>query len=182
MTKSQNTKNEQHCIKQNEKIFIQNDLSLTELWQKGELPSGWYWVECSRAEGIYAYTAEYLNNMYRPINSERIIERVPTYDEWQAKLEENAQLKKQINHLLRTQARQFVDNQKLQVKAEKAKDVVNFDMARQIILLKELMKETKTAISSALNFLACSDRISETECNEQLAFDVLRKALEDLEK
>lgn len=48
--------------------------------------------------------------------------------------------------------------------------------------LKELLNETKTAISSALNFLACSDRISETECNEQLAFDVLRKALEDLEK
>ena len=40
----------------------------------------------------------------------------------------------------------------------------------------------KEAISSALNFLACVDRISETECNEQLAFDVLRKALEELEK
>ena len=54
---------------------------------------------------------------------------------------ENAQLKKQINHILRTQARQFVDNQKLQVKAEKAKDVVNIDTARQIKQLKELLKE-----------------------------------------
>ena len=54
---------------------------------------------------------------------------------------ENEQLKKQINHLLRTQARQFVDNQKLQVKAEKAKDVVNIDTARQIKQLKELLKE-----------------------------------------
>lgn len=40
----------------------------------------------------------------------------------------------------------------------------------------------KEAVSSALNFLACADRISETECNEQLAFDALRKALEELEK
>ena len=57
---------------------------LTELWQKGELPAGWYWVEGSRAEGIYAYAAEYLNNMYRPRNRERIIEKVPSYEEWQA--------------------------------------------------------------------------------------------------
>ena len=56
---------------------------LTEQWKKGELPAGWYWVEGSRAEGIYAYTAEYLNNMYRPRNGERIIEQVPSYDEWQ---------------------------------------------------------------------------------------------------
>lgn len=48
--------------------------------------------------------------------------------------------------------------------------------------LEKQLKETKSAISSALNFLACVDRISETECNEQLAFDVLRKALEELEK
>lgn len=56
--------------------------NLTEQWKKGELPSGWYWVEGSRAEGIYAYTAEYLNNMYRPRNSERIVEQVPSYEEW----------------------------------------------------------------------------------------------------
>ena len=54
---------------------------------------------------------------------------------------ENDKLKEQINHLSRTQARQFVDNQKLQVKAEKAKDVVNIDTARQIIQLKEILKE-----------------------------------------
>jgi hypothetical protein len=56
---------------------------------------------------------------------------------------QNAQLKEQINHLLKTQARQFVDNQKLQVKAEKAKDVINIDTARQIKQLKELLKEVK---------------------------------------
>lgn len=62
---------------------------------------------------------------------------VPSYNEWKAKNEENERLKKQINHLSKTQARQFVDNQKLQVKAEKAKDVVNIDTARQIKQLKE---------------------------------------------
>ena len=58
----------------------------------------------------------------------------------------------------------------------------NIKLVEQNSQLKEMLKETKTAISSALNFLACADRISETECNEQLAFDVLRKALEELEK
>ena len=59
---------------------------------------------------------------------------------------ENAQLKKQINHLLKTQARQFVDNQKLQIKAEKAKDVVNIDTARQIKQLKELLKDARNVL------------------------------------
>jgi hypothetical protein len=57
--------------------------NLTEQWKKGELPEGWYYVKGNRAEGIYAYTAEYLNNMYRPRNGEKIIEQVPSYDEWQ---------------------------------------------------------------------------------------------------
>ena len=55
---------------------------LTEQWKKGELPSGWYWVEGCRNKEIYAYTAEYLNHMYRPKNSDRIIEQVPSYDEY----------------------------------------------------------------------------------------------------
>ena len=57
---------------------------LTDKWKKGELPEGWYYVKGNRAESIYAYTAEYLNNMYRPRNGEKIIEQVPSYDEWKA--------------------------------------------------------------------------------------------------
>lgn len=57
---------------------------LTEKWKKGELPCGWYWVESSISEGIYAYTAENLNNMYRPRNGEKVLAPVPSYDEWQA--------------------------------------------------------------------------------------------------
>ena len=78
MTKSQNTKNEQ------QKDLCITSEQLTEQWKKGELPNGWYWVKGIKAEGIYAYTAEYLNNMYRPINGEIIIEQVPSYEEWQA--------------------------------------------------------------------------------------------------
>ena len=52
----------------------------------------------------------------------------------------NAELNKTILHLSRTQAKQFMDNQNLQVAAEKAKDVVNLDTARQIKRLKELLK------------------------------------------
>ena len=73
--------------------------NLTDKWKKGELPNGWYWVEGSRAEGIYAYTAEYLNNMYRPRNGEKIIEQVPSYDEWQAKQEENTKLKELLKEV-----------------------------------------------------------------------------------
>ena len=96
MTKSQNTKNEQ------QKDLCITSEQLTEQWKKGELPNGWYWVKGIKAEGIYAYTAEYLNNMYRPINGEIIIEQVPSYEEWQASetsiaynelLEENTKLK-----------------------------------------------------------------------------------------
>ena len=76
MTKSQNTKNEQ------QKDLCITSEQLTEQWKKGELPEGWYYVKGSKSEGIYAYTAEYLNNMYRPRNGEIIIEQVPSYEEW----------------------------------------------------------------------------------------------------
>ena len=88
---------------------------LTEQWKKGELPSGWYWVKGCRDKGIYAYTCEYLNHMYRPNNSDRIIERVPSYDEWVEKTkslkvfaeayckekQQNAELKELLKEVLR---------------------------------------------------------------------------------
>ena len=103
MTKSQNTKNEQ------QKYLCITSEQLTEQWKKGELPNGWYWVKGIKSEGIYAYTAEYLNNMYRPINGEIIIEQVPSYEEWQASetsiaynelLEENTKLKELLKECI----------------------------------------------------------------------------------
>ena len=79
MTKSQNTKNEQ------QKDLCITSEQLTEQWKDGKLPAGWYWVKGSRTKGTYAYTAEYLNNTYRPINGESVLEKVPSYDEWKEK-------------------------------------------------------------------------------------------------
>ena len=70
-------------LQKTENVGNENSQDLTQQWKKGELPNGWYWVKGIRAEGIYAYTAEYLNNMYRPRNGERIIEQVPSYEQWQ---------------------------------------------------------------------------------------------------
>ena len=131
---------------------------LTEQWKKGKLPEGWYWVDYYSVDG--AVMLEYIpqHNGFGYEEKElvqAVLAEVPDYVEWRNMvncaceeheankrlIEENAQLKEQINHLLKTQARQFVDNQKLQVKAEKAKDVVNIDTARQIKQLKELLGE-----------------------------------------
>ena len=121
---------------------------LTEQWKKGELLEEFYYVKCDWSDEV---EIRYVHNGVD--DWKEIVAEVPDYVEWRNMvncaceehesnhrlLEENAQLKEQINHLLKTQARQFVDNQKLQVKAEKAKDVVNIDTARQIKQLKELL-------------------------------------------
>ena len=100
MTKSQNTKNEQQ-----KELCITSE-QLTEQWKKGELPKGWYYVKGSKSEGIYAYTAEYLNNMYRPINGEIIIEQVPSYEEWQASY--NCMLENEVLRLKNAQLKELL--------------------------------------------------------------------------
>ena len=100
MTKSQNTKNEQ------QKDLCITSEQLTEQWKKGELPNGWYWVKGIKSEGIYAYTAEYLNNMYRPINGEIIIEQVPSYEEWQVSY--NCMLENEVLRLKNAQLKELL--------------------------------------------------------------------------
>ena len=100
MTKSQNTKNEQ------QKDLCITSEQLTEQWKKGELPNGWYWVKGIKSEGIYAYTAKYLNNMYRPINGEIIIEQVPSYEEWQASY--NCMLENEVLRLKNAQLKELL--------------------------------------------------------------------------
>ena len=100
MTKSQNTKNEQ------QKDLCITSEQLTEQWKQGELPNGWYWVKGIKSEGIYAYTAEYLNNMYRPRNGEIIIEQVPSYEEWQASY--NCMLENEVLRLKNAQLKELL--------------------------------------------------------------------------
>ena len=112
MTNSQNTKNEKDCIKQNEKSFIQKDLSLTELWQKGELPEGHYYVK--DGENLIAeYLDGYFYNNGEPMTSfsggvDEVLAPVPSYEEWKQMnkwceefnalnlVKENEKLKKQL--------------------------------------------------------------------------------------
>ena len=100
MNKSQSTKNEQ------QKDLCITSEQLTEQWKKGKLPNGWYWVKGIKSEGIYAYTAEYLNNMYRPINGEIIIEQVPSYEEWQASY--NCMLENEVLRLKNAQLKELL--------------------------------------------------------------------------
>lgn len=135
---------------------------LTQDWKDGKLSAGWYYVKFPDTEveicGFYKLS---VFRLCADTNEIKILAEVPDYTAWQnmwntadmehkannklledvERLEkENKELKKQVNHLSKTQARQFVDNQKLQVKAEKAKDVVDIEAARKI---KELERELK---------------------------------------
>ena len=47
---------------------------------------------------------------------------------------------------------------------------------------KKQLGRCRYAIRSALNLLSCPDRISETECNEQLAFNELMECLKEIDK
>ena len=94
MTKSQNTKNEQ------QKDLCITSEQLTEQWKKGELPYGRYYVELAyngnsiiMAEYWWDKTLTLDDHEYSREEVKRILAPVPSYEEWQAKLEENAQLK-----------------------------------------------------------------------------------------
>lgn len=140
---------------------------LTQDWKDGKLKTGMYYVGYN--DGRYGranliLTPDFygfFNNCSLNDEVAEVLAEVPDYPVWQnlwniadmehkannklledvERLEkENKELKRQVNHLSKTQARQFVDNQKLQVKAEKAKDVVDIEAARKI---KELERELK---------------------------------------
>ena len=128
MTKSQNTKNEQ------QKDLCITSEQLTEQWRKGELPNGWYWVKGIIAEGIYAYTAEYLNNMYRPRNGEIIIEQVPSYEEWQASEKYN----KHLEEVIKTYERK--DKQATET------SIAYNELLEENTKLKELLRECRPAL------------------------------------
>ena len=137
MTKSQNTKNEQ------QKDLCITSEQLTEKWKKGELPNGWYWVKGIRAEGIYAYTAEYLNNMYRPRNGEIIIEQVPSYEEWQASEKYN----KHLEEVIKTYERK--DKQATET------SIAYNELLEENTKLKELLEECRHIIGIEKDFATC---------------------------
>ena len=129
MTESQNTKDEQ-----------QNDLcitseQLTEKWKKGELPKE---TECYvRVNGdIYLGSIQYKNGCHnkklpyvKSFNGqfitkyvEEVLAEVPSYEQWQAKIEENTALKEQLYKFVES-------NQSLrkQLDEEKAKNRIDYN-------------------------------------------------------
>ena len=135
MTKSQNTKNEQ------QKDLCITSEQLTEQWKKGELPCGWYWVESSREEGIYAYTAEYLNNMYRPINGEKVLAPVPSYDEWQASY--NCMLENEVLRLKNAQLKELLEECRHIIGIEKDFATCHFEEYTLVELLTKINEVLK---------------------------------------
>ena len=125
---------------------------LTKDWKDGKLSAGWYWVKGSRTKGIYAYTAEYMNNTYRPINGESVLAPVPTFEEWQASEKYNKYLEEKIK-IYERKDKQATDNELLEenTKLKERNDSLNnrdINLCRiangirdENFSLKELMKE-----------------------------------------
>ncbi len=133
---------------------------LTQDWKKGELPNGWYWVKGSRTKGIYAYTAEYLNNTYRPINEERIIAPVPTFEEWQASEKYNKHLEEVIKIYERK------DKQATET------SIAYNELLEENTKLKELLKECKEVIKNVDTYYGNYD-----STNGYLVINKINKAL-----
>ena len=77
---------------------------LTSQWRKGELPEGHYYVKDGE-NMIAEYLDGYFYNDGNPMTSfsggvDSVLEKVPSYEEWKAKLEENAQLKELLRIIL----------------------------------------------------------------------------------
>lgn len=147
---------------------------LTQDWKDGKLGAGMYYVRYK--DGRYGranliLTPDFygfFNNCSLNDEVVKVLDEVPDYNLWMNLLytadmehkannklledverlkKENKELKEQVNHLSKTQARQFVDNQKLQVKA---KDVVDIEAARKINQFKELLKDLQSEAIDAL--------------------------------
>ena len=109
---------------------------LTKDWKDGKLSAGWYWVKGSRTKGICAYTAEYLNNTYRPINGEGIIAPVPTFAEWKASEKYN----KHLEEVIKVYERK--DKQATET------SIAHNELLEENTKLKELLKECKEVIKN----------------------------------
>ena len=73
---------------------------LTEQWKKGELPAGEYYIRYPFGETTTGvFDGKYWEFLFDNDEVKDILAPVPSYDEWQAKLEENTKLKELIKYL-----------------------------------------------------------------------------------
>lgn len=79
-------------------------MTLTEQWKKGELPDGWYYLKVNEelanhpviAECVVDYTLGSQFSYFYDFDEakiEQVLAPVPSYEEWQEKIEENIKLK-----------------------------------------------------------------------------------------
>lgn len=80
-------------------VANENSQDLTEQWKKGELPEGHYYIKTHNETNIDEYIQWYKDHgipsekSFAYFNVQQVLAPVPSYEEWKAKLEENAQLK-----------------------------------------------------------------------------------------
>ena len=151
---------------------------LTDKWKKGELPSGWYWVDYYSVDG--AVMLEYIpqHNGFGYEEKElvqAVLAEVPDYVEWQASEKYNKHLEEVIKIYERKdkQATETSiaynelteENEKLKSKLQLKETAYDFDTARleeENVKLKELLKECRTYISewdTPMDILARIDEV-----------------------
>ena len=79
---------------------------LTKDWKDGKLPAGWYYIKIADIVFIDFFEGKVWKNKKDEYIDE-VLALVPSYNEWKAKLEENAQLKKQVKG-----QKQIIESQK----------------------------------------------------------------------
>lgn len=78
--------------------------NLTDKWKKGELPDGFYWIEFQDGEiTSTTFSKQHgficCDSLCDDEHIKQILAAMPSYEQWQAKLEENAQLKEMLNEV-----------------------------------------------------------------------------------
>lgn len=120
-------------------------IDLTDKWKKGELLEGFYYVKCDWSDEV---EIRYVHNGVD--DWKEIVAEVPSYDEWQEKLEENTQLK--------TENKWF--SEELHAWVDRAGD------------LEDLLKECRLAIFDYPPYDLASDKIRlQIKINQALGED-----------
>lgn len=104
---------------------------LTEQWKKGELPSGWYYINSGDIDYKYSKysSADFFVTPHEDIKE--VLASVPSYEEWQSMdrlekimLQERARLNKQVIELLEenTKLKELLKQARESVYVERASD------------------------------------------------------------